>query len=86
MPLYSTMTRSAPAALSQAERFSGVSSLSSSTALSFTRLPENSSGSYSSMPSSQTSSSVGSPLLKRLSSSVSCMNFVFPASRKPVKR
>ena len=51
-----------------------------STALAFLRI----SGSYSSSPSSQHSSSVRSPSEKPSSVSISVTNFVLPQPRKPV--
>ena len=86
MPLYSMTTRSAPVWMSMRERFSTVISSGLESVRIITLRSANWSGSYSSSPSSQTSSSVRSPLQKRLSSSVSWINFVLPASRKPVNR
>ena len=82
--LYSISTRSGRYSLSSFTSTSPVSSSEESIVTITVLVRLSSAGSYSSSPSSHTSSSVRSPSEKPSSASISCMNFVFPLSRKPV--
>ena len=86
MPLYSSSTRSLWCLAVRLRRYSAVISSGEEMVTRVTLPPANLSGSYSVSPSSQSSSSVFSPLEKRGSASVSWIKLVLPLSRKPVNR
>ena len=86
MPLYSMSTRPAPLFFAFSSRTSGVRSAWESMVSTVTPPKANSSGRYSTSPSSQISSRVFSPLSNLGSFMVSWMKVVLPLSSWPRNR